>query len=486
MIRHSATSAAADGLNAVDALVVGAGPNGLTAAIELARAGRSVQVIEREAQVGGGTRTAELTLPGFRHDVCSAVHPLAVGSPYLPTLGLERYGLELLQASVQAAHPLDDGGAVALHRSTSQTAEGLGIDAAAYASLIGPLARDWNALAEFVLGPLGPTRHPLLAARFGLAGLRSAEALARSSFDGARARALFAGMAAHSFRPLNAAGTAAFGLVLLALGHSAGWPIARGGSHAITTAMQTHLESLGGVVETGREIRSLRDVPAARAILFDLTPRQLLAICGDALPPRYRGALSRYQYGPGVFKLDYALCETVPWRAPECRSAGTVHLGGTLDEIAASEAAIAGGRHPERPYVLVAQPTVVDPTRAPAGKHTLWAYCHVPNGSDVDMTAPIEAQIERFAPGFRDLVLARAARGPADIQADNPNYVGGDINGGAASLRQTFARPTARRCPYSTPNPKLFICSSSTPPGGGVHGMCGYHAARAVLTRALR
>jgi phytoene dehydrogenase-like protein len=472
----------------MDAIVVGAGPNGLAAAIELARAGRSVQVFERAPEIGGGTRTAELTLPGFRHDICSAVHPLAVGSPFLSTLGLERYGLELIHPAVQAAHPLDDGTAVALQRSLGETAQALGVDAGAYETLIGPFARSWDRLAEFVLGPpIRLPRDPLLAARFARRGLRSARAVATASFQQPQGRALFAGMAAHSFMPLTEPATAAFGLVLLALGHAVGWPVARGGSQAIAAAMGAHLESLGGVIETGCEIRSLRDLPDAQAILFDVTPRQLSSICGeDALPHRYLSALGRYRYGPGVFKVDYALCGPVPWLAEECRDAGTVHLGGTFEEIAAGEQAVAGGSHPERPFVLVAQQSLLDPTRAPAGKHTLWAYCHVPNGSDVDMTGAIEAQIERFAPGFGDLVLARATRGPAQIEAENPNYIGGDINGGAASLRQTLARPTASGSPYATPNPKLFICSSATPPGGGVHGMCGYHAARAALNRALR
>ena len=470
-----------------DAVVVGAGPNGLAAAIELARAGRSVLVLERAGVVGGGTRTAELTLPGFRHDVCSAIHPLAAGSPFLRSLALHRFGLELLEPPVQAAHPLDDGSAVAVHRSVDQTAAGLGIDAAAYASLIGPLAREWDALAEIVLGPPRLPRHPALAARFGLSGLQPADVLARRVFGGERARALLAGMAAHSIQPLSAPGTAAFGLVLLALAHATGWPVARGGSAAIASALRACLEALGGELETGHEVRSLRDLPPARAVLFDLTPRQLLSICGPGdLPSSYRRALARFRYGPGAFKLDYALSGPVPWQAAECRAAGTVHLGGTLAEISASEASVAAGRHPERPYVLVAQPAVIDPSRAPGGGHTLWAYCHVPNGSSADMTAAIEAQIERFAPGFADLVLARAARGPAQLEADNPNYVGGDINAGAATLRQTLARPVVRLNPYATPNRALFVCSASTPPGGGVHGMCGYHAARAALRTVLR
>ena len=470
---------------AVDAVVVGAGPNGLAAAIELARAGRSVLVVERAGEVGGGTRTAELTLPGYRHDVCSAIHPLAIGSPYLRTLPLERFGLELLEPSIQAAHPLDDGSAAVLRRSLDETAEGLGLDAQAYRSLVGPFAADWDRVAEVVLGPPKPPRHPAVAARFALAGRRPISKTAKG-FRSPGGRALLGGMAAHSMLPLTAQPTTAFALVLLALGHAAGWPVARGGSQAITDAMRAYLESLGGTVETGREIRSLGDLPASAAVLFDTTPRQLVAICGEELPKRYRGALARYRYGPGVFKLDYALSGPVPWTAQECRSAGTVHLGGTFEELAASELAVTRGAPSGKPYVLVAQQSLVDPFRAPAGHHTLWAYCHVPNGSTVDMTAAIEAQIERFAPGFSELVLARTARGPADLEADNPNYVGGDINGGLANLRQVLARPVLSACPYATPNRRLYLCSSSTPPGGGVHGMCGYHAARAVLRRALR
>jgi len=488
-------------VSGADAIVVGAGPNGLAAAIELARAGRSVRVIERADEVGGGTRTAQLTLPGFCHDVCSAVHPLAVGAPFLRSLALERHGLELCYPAVQAAHPLDDGSAVALYRSVHETAAGLGeLDRAAYVGLVEPLAHGWEALAPFVLGPPLRTmpklpRGALPAVRFALAGLRSARGLARRSFAGERARALLAGMAAHAIQPLGAPGTAAFGLVLLTLGHAIGWPFARGGSQAIAAALVAELEALGGEVQTGREVRSLGDgddLIGAKAILLDVTPRQLLALCnttGDrALPAWYRAALRAFRYGPGVFKLDYALSGPVPWTAPECGGAGTVHLGGSLAEVASSELAVARGRHPKRPYVLVAQQTLVDRSRVPAGSaaHTLWAYCHVPNGSTVDMTAAIEGQIDRFAPGFHDLVLARAVRGPAQVEHYNPNNIGGDINAGAASLRQTFARPIPLLIPYATPNPRIFICSSSTPPGGGVHGMCGYHAARAALSRALR
>jgi phytoene dehydrogenase-like protein len=445
-----------------------------------------VHVVERADEVGGGARTAELTLPGFRHDVCSAVHPLAAGSPYLARLGLERHGLEFVYPAIEAAHPLDDGTAVALHRSVGHTAAGLGPDESAYAALIEPLAAGWPALAELLLAPPRLPRHPLLAARFGASAIRSAWGLAERAFTGRRAKALLAGMAAHAMRPLTAQGTAAYGIVLLTVGHAVGWPVARGGSQAVPDAMRAELEALGGVVETGRGVHSLRDLPAAKAILFDVSPRGLVEICGDQLPDRYIRALGRYRYGPGVFKVDYALGGPVPWTAPECRQAGTVHLGGTLDEIASGELAVARGSHSEKPYVLVAQQSIIDRTRAPAAQHTLWAYCHVPNGSGFDMSARIEAQIERFAPGFSELILARATRDPAQVEAENPNYVGGDINGGMASLRQTVARPVASLCPYATPNPRIFLCSASTPPGGGVHGMCGYHAARAVLRRALR
>jgi len=470
-----------------DAVVVGAGPNGLAAAIELARNGRSVHLIEGAQTIGGGTRTEELTLPGFHHDVCSAVHPLALGSPFLRTLPLEQFGLELIEPPVQAAHPLDGGDAVALMRSLEETADGLGRDARAYRSLIGSFAEHWERLAESMLGPLTrPPRAPLLAARFGSRGALPAALCARIRFRTPRARALVAGMAAHAIRPLEAPGTTAFALVMLSLGHACGWPVARGGSAQITAAMRSYLESLGGTVEVGRQVASLEELPDARAVLFDVGPRALAEICGEALPRRYRRALRRFRYGPGVFKVDYALSGPLPWTAAAARDAGTVHVGGTLEEIAASERAVAHGSEPERPYVLVAQQSLADPTRAPAGQHTLWAYCHVPAGSSVDMTAAIEAQIERFAPGFGELVLARATRGPAEFEAENPNYVGGDIGGGANDIWHAVARPALRPNPYATPNPKLFLCSASTPPGGGVHGMCGFHAARTALRGALR
>ena len=471
----------------VDAVVVGAGPNGLAAAIELARNGRSVHVIEGSDSVGGGTRTAQLTLAGFHHDVCSAVHPLALGSPFLRTLPLADYGLELLEPTVQAAHPFDEGTAVVLARSLEETAAGLGADGRAYSALVGSFAREWERLAEFVLAPQARRpRAPLLAARFAAIGVAPADLCARVAFRTPAARALLAGMAAHAMRPLHAAGTTAFALVLLALGHACGWPVARGGSQQISAAMRAYLESLGGTVELGSPVGSLAQLPPSRAVLFDVTPRQLLAICGEALPPGYRRALERYRYGPGVFKVDYALSAPVPWSAAAARQAGTVHLGGRLEEIATSERTVARGGHSPRPFVLVAQQSLTDPTRAPAGCHTLWAYCHLPNGSTTDMTAAIERQIERFAPGFGALVLARATRGPAKLQAENPNYIGGDINAGLASLWQILARPTLGSDPYTTPNSKLLLCSASTPPGGGVHGMCGFHAARAALRGALR
>jgi phytoene dehydrogenase-like protein len=470
----------------VDAIVVGSGPNGLAAAIAIAQAGRSVRVLEAAPTIGGGARSDALTLPGFRHDVCSAIHPLVAGSPFLRSLPLAEHGLRLVHPEIPLAHPLDDGSAVALHRSVDETADGLGLDADAYRRLVGPLARDWEQLVGDLVGPLRPPRHPLAAARFGLSAVRSATGLARSSFAGERARALFAGNAAHSMQPLEQPTTAAFGLMLMLLGHGVGWPAAQGGSQAIPDAMASLLRTLGGELETGREVRSLGELAGARSVVLDLTPRQILPIVRDALPIRYRRALARYRYGPGVFKLDYALDGPVPWAAAACRRAGTVHLGGTLEEIAEGEAAIARGRHPRRPYVLVAQQSLFDETRAPSGSHTLWAYCHVPNGSTVDMSGAIEDQIERFAPGFRDLVRARHAFGPAALEAHNPNNVGGDINGGAASVRQLFARPALRAVPYSTPDPRLFICSSSTPPGGGVHGMCGFYAARAALRGVLR
>lgn len=469
-----------------DAVVVGSGPNGLAAAITLALAGRSVRVLEGAATIGGGTRTEELTLPGYLHDVCSGIHPLAVASPFLRSLPLAGHGLLLLHPELPLAHPLDGGRAVPLHRSLDLTSRGLGADGAAYRRLMAPLVASWQPLLADVLGPPRLPRHPLLTGRFALDAVRPVDRLARARFRGEAARALLAGCGAHSMLPLSAAGSSAFALGLGLLGHAAGWPVAAGGSRAITDAMASLLRSLGGEIETGRPVASLADAGPARAVLLDVGPGALAAIAGDRLPARYRRALARFRHGPGAFKIDYALSEPVPWAAEEARRAGTVHVGGTLSEIAAAEAEVAAGRHPDRPFVLVGQQSLADPGRAPAGRHTLWAYCHVPSGSDRDMTAAVEGQIERFAPGFRDVVLARRATGPAALEARNPNMVGGDINGGAADLVQMLARPMARRVPYATPDERLFLCSASTPPGGGVHGMCGWHAARAALRGVLR
>ena len=442
-------------------------------------------MLEARDTVGGGARSAELTLPGFIHDVCSAIHPMAVASPFFSTLPLSEHGLEWVYPPAALAHPFDDGTAAVLERSVEATGETLGADAAAYKRLMAPLVADWARVAPAFLGPLRPSRHPIALARFGLRAVRSARGLAESAFKGERARGLFAGMAGHSFLPLERSPSAAFGLVLGMAGHAVGWPVPRGGSQVISDALASYLGSLGGEIVTSSPVESVDELPPARAVLFDVTPRQLVAIAGHRLPARYRRRLEGYRYGPGVFKVDWALDGPVPWRASECLRAATVHLGGTMSEIAAAESAVWRGEHPEQPYVLLAQQSLFDPERAPGGKHTLWAYCHVPNGSTFDMTERIEAQLERFAPGFRGLVLARSVMSPSRLEEYNANYVGGDINGGVQDLRQLFTRPTLRLVPYSTPARGLYICSSSTPPGGGVHGMCGYYAARAALRRDL-
>jgi phytoene dehydrogenase-like protein len=468
----------------VDAIVVGSGPNGLAAAIALARAGRSVRVLEGADTIGGGMRTEALTLPGFAHDTCSAIHPLALASPFFRSVPLTEHGVEWIHSPAPLAHPLDDGTAVLLERSPEETAAGLGDrDGDAWLKLFAPLVASGADLVEAILAPPVPPTHPLLMAQFGTKAVRSAVGLARASFAGDRARALFAGNAAHSMLPLDAAATASFGLVLALLGQTVGWPLPRNGSQSIADALASYLGSLGGEIETSRPVESLDELRDTRTILLDVTPRQLLTLAGDRLHGRYRHALERYRYGPGVFKVDWALSGPIPWRAPECARAATVHLGGTLDEIAASERAPWRGATATRPFVLVAQQSLFDTTRAPSGQHTAWAYCHVPNGSATDLTEAIEMQLERFAPGFRDLVLARSALGPGEMQARNPNYVGGDINGGAANLRQLLVRPAARLSPYATPLDGVYLCSSSTPPGGGVHGMCGWHAAQAALRR---
>ena len=466
-----------------DAVVVGSGPNGLAAAINLARNGQSVLVLEAAEQPGGGTRTMELTLPGFLHDVCSAIHPLALASPFFRTLPLGEHGLSWIEPPVQLAHPFDDGTAAVLMRSVEQTACSLGTDADAYRNVMQPYLDQAEALFASILGPFRLPRHPVLLGRFGLVGLQSAVGFSRRHFSGKQAPAIFAGMAAHALVPLESTTTAAYGLFLAVLGHAVGWPIAAGGSMRIADALVSLLNALGGEILTDHRVESLDDLPDSRAVVFDLTPRQILTITGDRFPKRYRRQLQHFRYGPGVFKIDYALDGPVPWRADACRRAGTVHLGGTLEEIARSEHAVGQGRHPEHPFVLTAQQSLFDPARAPEGKQTFWAYCHVPNGSNVDMTDRIEAQIERFAPGFRDRVLARHVITPQWLEQYNSNDVGGDINGGLQDIRQLFTRPAPRINPYTTPDPRLFIGSSSTPPGGGVHGMGGYYATQTLIRR---
>ena len=463
-----------------DAVIVGAGPNGLAAAITLAQAGRAVVVFEAEDTIGGGMRSAELTLPGFTHDVCAAVVPLALASPFFRTLPLGKHGLAFIHPDAPLAHPLDDGTAIIVERSVEQTAAGLGRDGAGYAKLFVPLVRDWTKLEPLLLGALKFPEHPLVAARFGLNALRSASSLAKSKFRDVRARTLFAGLAAHSILPLEDSPSAAFGLVLGILAHAVGWPIVRGGTQKLADALAAHLRSLGGEIRTGAPVSSIDELSPNAAVLCDISPRQLAAIAGSRFTPRFRAALERYRYGPGVCKVDWALDAAIPWKARECARAGTVHVGGTLEEIAASERDAWRGVESSAPFVLLAQPTLFDPSRAPAGKHTAWAYCHVPNGSSKDMSGVIEAQIERFAPGFRARILQRSVMLPGDLQRHNANLIGGDVGGGAVTLGQLFTRPTWRL--YATTDPRIYTCSASTPPGGGVHGLCGHSAA----IRALR
>jgi phytoene dehydrogenase-like protein len=467
------------------AVVIGSGPNGLAAALTLARAGLSVELHEEADTVGGGLRTAELTLPGFLHDICSAIHPLGQASPFFRELGLD---VEWIQPAAPAAHPLDDGTAVLLERALDETAAGLERDGAAYRRLVEPLAEAWPEVEPILVGPYPPPPGRLvgLARALGPGGLqRSARAalaaarpLAERVFATERGRALYAGNAAHSMLPLERRPSAGFGLALIVLGHAVGWPLPRGGSQRVAEALAAELTRFGGVIRTGSRVDEL---PRADVVMADVVPRELVRLARGRLPVRYERALLRYRHGPGAFKLDWALSEPIPWRAEACRRAATVHLGGTLDEISASEWAAWSGRHADRPFVLLVQPSLFDDLRAPAGRHTAWAYCHVPNGSDVDMTEPIEAQVERFAPGFSDIVLARSALGPPQLEARNRNLVGGDLNGGAMDLSQLFFRPTKRPVPYRTPLKGVYLCSSSTPPGGGVHGMCGHAAARVAL-----
>ena len=471
------------GASSYDAVVVGAGPNGLSAAIAIAERGYSVLVLEGEDTVGGGARSAALTLPGFLHDVCSAVHPMAVSSPFLSRLPLGDWGLEWIQPAAPLAHPLDDGTAVVLERSVEATAEGLGADRESYRRLFGPMAAHWDKLVADTVGPFRVPRHPLVTGRFAVHGLRSAVSLANARFRGQRARALFAGMSAHSMLPLERRVSAAFGLVLGTSGHAVGWPMPRGGAQRISGALASHLVSLGGRIETGVTVKHIEELPETRVALLDVTPRQVVEMAGSRLRGSYKRKLEGYRYGPGAFKMDWALSGPIPWKSPGCGRAGTVHLGGTLSEIAHAEGEVWLGRHPERPFVLLSQPSLFDSSRAPQGRHTAWAYCHVPNGSSFDMSDRIEAQVERFAPGFRELVLARSVKPPAAMEEYNPSYVGGDINGGVQDLGQLFSRPTRMFNPYAVPSTNLFICSSSTPPGGGVHGMCGYFASKAALRR---
>jgi phytoene dehydrogenase-like protein len=469
---------------AVDAVVVGAGPNGLTAAIVLAKAGLSVEVLEARETIGGGCRTEAFTLPGHRHDVCAAIHPMGVVSPVFQRLRLTDHGVRWLSADVPLAHPLDDGSAGVLSRRLADMPALLGEDGRRWTDLMAPFVDRQQDFFADILRPVRIPRHPLLMARFGLIGLQTCERVQRR-FRGAAARALFAGSAAHSCLPLSAAGSASFGVVLAVAGHAVDWPCAAGGSQQIVDTLAALAMNAGCKIRTSAPVRTLGDVPPARATLFDVTPRQLVAIAGDRISGHYRRQLQRFAYGPGVFKIDYALSEAIPWTSAVCRTAATVHVGGTAEEVARSEAAVNAGVAPEAPFVLVAQQSHMDGSRAPRGLHTGWAYCHVPHGSDVDMTDRIERQIERFAPGFRDLIRARHVISPRTLETHNPNMIGGDIGGGANTLRQFLFRPVTRWNPYATSDPRLFLCSSSTPPGGGVHGMCGYWSAVTALRRVF-
>lgn len=464
-----------------DAVIIGSGPNGLAAAITLAQAGARVLVVEAKATPGGGMRTLEVTLPGFRHDICAAIHPLGKASPFFRNLPLADYGLTWIAPPTALAHPLDDGSAVAVTTSLDATAAELGVDAPAWQWLFQQLVERWEDALDELLAPLHIPRHPLLLTRYALPLAAPATLLARTLFRGEQARAVFAGMAGHSVLPLERPPTAAFGLLLTLLAQTVGWPVAQGGSQAIADALVRYAQALGVDLVCGWEVTSLAELPSARAYLFDTAPKGVLRIVGDRLPPGYRRQLERFRYNPGVFKVDWALDGPIPWTAAACHHAATVHVGGTLDEIAASERAVWRGEHPARPFVLLAQQSLFDPTRAPAGRQVAWAYCHVPNNSTVDMTAAIEAQVERFAPGFRDRILVRTTRHAAAMEMYNANYVGGDINGGVQDLFQHFTRPSVSVTPYRTPIKGIYLCSSSTPPGGGVHGMCGYYAAQSVL-----
>ncbi len=463
-----------------DAIVVGSGPNGLAAAIALQQKGLSVLVVEAKDTIGGGLRSAELTLPGFTHDICSAIHPMAAASPFFSTLPLEQFGLQWLQPTIPAAHPFDGGKAAVLYQSLAETAAALGIDATAYTKLMQPIVNDWPILVNDLLAPLHITKQPLPMVSFGLKAIASALQLAKR-FTTEEAKGLFAGMAAHSIQPLSNLTTSAIGLVLMSAAHNGGWPIPQGGSQQIANALAGYFVSKGGTIQTGVYVKSLQSLPSSKAVLFDVTPKQLLQIAGHRFSALYQWQLERYRYGMGVFKVDFALAEAIPFTNDNCRKAGTIHIGNTIEEIAAAEQSTSEGKHSDKPFVLLAQQSLFDSTRAPQGKHTAWAYCHVPNGSTVDRTEVIEQQIERFAPGFRERILAKHTFNTAALEAYNPNYIGGDINGGIIDIGQLFTRPALRWSPYKTSAKGLYICSSSTPPGGGVHGMCGYHAAQRVL-----
>lgn len=468
-------------MTAHDAVVVGSGPNGLAAAITLAEHGLDVHVIEAAEEVGGGCRTAELTEPGFRHDVCSAAIPFGRASPFFRHFDATAHGVEFVESPAPLAHPLETGDAILLERSVPETAANLGPDERSYRAINGRLAVDSDRLLEQFLGPLRLPRHPLVTARFGMPALLPAALFARAAYRGDRARALFGGLAAHGMMSLHSPASSSVGLMLNLVAHASGWPVVRGGSGAIAQALAARLVELGGSIETGHRVDSLQELPTARVRLLDLVPRDIERVCGEALPDSYRRRLRNYRFGPGIFKVDWALQQAVPWRDPRCARAATVHVAGSFNEIVESEATVTAGRHAERPLVILTQPSLFDSSRAPAGRHTLWGYCHVPNGSRRDMTEVIEAQVERFAPGFRDTIIARHTMDTAALEAHNANLVGGDINGGAFNLGQLFTRPAPRLSPYTTPNPSILLCSAATPPGGGVHGMCGWWAARAAI-----
>ena len=464
-----------------DAIIVGSGPNGLAAAITLARAGLSVVVYEARDTVGGGMRSAELTKPGFIHDICSAIHPLAAASPFFQELPLTQFGLEWIEPPLALAHPLDSEFPVILERSVKKTSEGLGQDSKSYSKIIGSLLRKWPKLLPELLRPARIPANPARLLSFGRYGIQSASGFSLRHFSGNRARAMFSGLAAHSMLPLDRCFTAAIGLVLGVTAHSVGWPLPEGGSRKIADAMSAYLKSLGGEIILDHKIEKIKDLPTTPAILLDVVPRQMLQMAAEELPESYKKKLQKFRYGPGVFKIDWALNEAIPFKHGKCQQAGTVHIGGNWEEIALAEEQVNRGEHPEKPFVLLAQQSLFDPKRAPVGKHSAWAYCHVPAGSTIDMTEHIENQVERFAPGFKDTIIARHTMNCLEYENYNSNYIGGDINGGIQDWRQILARPVLRWNPYTTPNPSLFICSSSTPPGGGVHGMCGYHAAKTVL-----